>query len=189
VAVSKVAIANRALQKLGAKRIEALSQDHPNARSINACFDVLRDKLLRRYDWSFAIKRASIAADGEAPTWGDWDRYSLPNDFIRLMRDNETGIAPDWKIEGLHILSGDASPLQIRYIARITDTAFYDAAFVEALAADIAFECCEEITGATTKKESMREDKAEAIAEGRSTGAFEKDGQEFPEDDWIAARR
>lgn len=189
MAVSKVAIANRALQKLGAKRIESLTQDHPNARSINACFDILRDNLLRKYDWSFAIARESIAADGDGPVWGDWDRYSKPNDFIRLLRDDESGYAVDWKVEGDYILSRDGAPLEIRYIARIEDPNSYDACFVEALAADIAFECCEDITGSTSKKESAKQDKLDAIDEGKRTGAIEKDAQEPPEDDWITARR
>ena len=188
MATSKVAIANRALQKLGSKRIEALTQDHPNARSVNACFDILRDALLRKYDWSFAIKRESIAADASGPTWGDWDRYTKPNDFIRLLRDNETGYAVDWKIEGDYILSADGSPLEVRYIARIEDPNKYDASFVEALASDIAFECCEEITGSTTKKESARTDKEDAISEAERTGAIEKDAQDNPEDEWLTAR-
>jgi hypothetical protein len=188
VAVSKVAIANRALQKLGTKRIESLNQDHPNARSINACFDILRDALLRQYRWSFAIKRDSIAADGDGPTWGDWDRFTLPNDFIALIRDDESGHAVDWKIEGLHILSADGAPLEIRYVARIEDTNYYDALFVEALASKIAFECCEEITGSTAKKDRAERDLENAINEAIRIGAIEKPAEEFPEDEWITAR-
>src|SRR5688572_8210356 len=104
MATSKVKIANRALQKLGAKRIESFDQDHKNARAMKAAYDLTRDAEIRRYAWSFAIKRESIAADGDDPTWGDWNRYSLPNDFIRLLRDDESGIRVDWRIEGLYIL-------------------------------------------------------------------------------------
>jgi hypothetical protein len=189
MAVSKVAIANRALQKLGAKRIESMTQDHPNARTVSACFDILRDALLRKYDWSFAIKRDSIAADGDSPEWGDWDQYTKPNDFIRLLRDDESGTAVDWKIEGDFILSRDGAPLEIRYIARIEDTNKYDASFVEALAAEIAHECCYEITGSHSKEEKMKADKNDAIDEGKRTGAIEKEAQEFPEDEWLTARR
>lgn len=189
MATSKVAIANLALQKLGAKRIESITQDHPNARSINACFDIIRDALLRKYDWGFAIKRASIAADPDAPTWGDWTRYTKPNDFIRLLRDDESGAAVDWKIEGDYILSADGAPLEIRYIARIEDTNKYDSSFTEALASEIAFQCCVEITGSSTKKASAKADKDDAIDEAKRTGAIEKEAQEFPEDDWISARR
>jgi hypothetical protein len=188
MATSEVAIANLALQKLGAKRIESLTQDHPNARSISACFDDVRDKLLRAYTWAFAIARASIAADASGPTWGDWSRYTKPNDFIRLLLDDESGYEPDWKIEGDYILSADAAPLEIRYIARIEDPTKYDPSFVDAFASALAFQLCEEITGSLGKQDRARQDMMNAIDEARRTGAIEKPAQDFPEDDWVTAR-
>lgn len=187
-AASEVSIANRALQLLGAKRISSLSQDHPNARSMNAAYERVRDRELRKYDWGFAIKRASIAADGDETLWGDWYRYSLPNDYIRLIRDDESGLSVDWKIEGLFILSKDAAPLEIRYVAQITDPNYFDALFIEALAAALAVACCKEIADSTSDKESLKEDYKDAIAEAKKWGAIEKGSQEFPEDDWITAR-
>jgi len=190
MAVSDVSIANRALQKLGAKRISSLTQDHPNARSINACFVSVRKMELRRYDWSFAIKRASIAADATDVTiLNTWKRYSLPNDFLKLIRDNESGSYVDWKIEGLYILTADASPLQIRYVAHIEDPVLFDALFVEAFAGRLAAETCEEITQSTGKLEQIAAGYKDDIAEARRVGAIEKAAQEFPEDSWLAARR
>lgn len=189
MALSNVAVANRALQKLGAKRIESLTENSPNARSMNAVFAQVRDSELRRYDWSFAIKRDSIAADGTGPVWGDWNRYSLPNDFLRLVRDDESGVAVDWKIEGLFILSADASPLEIRYIARIEDPNYYDSLFVAMLAGRLALETCHEITQSTSKKESIKDDYTADLLEAKRIGAIEKAAQTFPEDDWLAARR
>lgn len=186
---SKVGIANGALQKLGAKRIESLTQDHPNARSMNAAYDGVRDALLREYPWSFAIKRESIAADADGPTWGDWNRYSLPNDFICLLRDDESGLAVDWRIEGLYILSADASPLQIRYIAKIDDPNYYDALFSEALSISLAVETCEEITQSTSKKAGLMKNLDDTLAKARMLGAIEKPAQDFNEDEWVSARR
>jgi hypothetical protein len=189
MAASNVSIANRALQKLGAKRISSLTQDHPNARSMNAAFERVRDAELRRYDWSFAIARASIAADASGPTWGDWNRYTLPNDFLRLLRDDESGANVDWKIEGLYILTADDSPLEIRYIARIEDPAYYDALFLEAFAGRLALETCKEITDSTVDKESIKDDYDRDIAEAKRVGAIEKAARDFPEDEWHAAMR
>jgi hypothetical protein len=186
---SKVDIANGALQKLGAARIEALTQDDPNARSMNAAYAGVRDALLRAYPWSFAIARASIAADSDGPTWGDWNRYSLPSDFIALVRDDETGMVVDWKIEGQYILSADASPLEIRYVSRVDNPNFYDALFAEAFSTKLALETCEEITQSTSKKSGLETDFARAIADARRLGAIEKPAQDFPEDEWLAARR
>jgi hypothetical protein len=189
MAVSNVSIANRALQKLGAKRISSLDQDHPNARSMNAAFTRVRDRELGRYDWSFAIKRASIAADGDGPTWGDWNRYSLPNDYISLMRDDETGIAVDWKVEGLYILSMDSSPLQFRYIARIDDPNTFNVLFVEVLASALALDCCKEIADSAADKQLLQVEYDKDVATAKQRGAIEKGAQDFPEDSWIAARR
>lgn len=189
MATSKVAIANGGLQRLGAKRIESLTQAHPNARSMNAVFDKVIRAEIRRYGWNFAIKRESVAADGDGPTWGDWNRYSLPNDFLRLLRDDESGQNVDWRIEGLHILSRDASPLEFRYLAHIEDPNYYDSLFIEAVECKLAMVTCEEVTGSTTKASKIADDYKDAIAQARMTNAMEKEAQEFPEDDWLAARR
>jgi len=192
MAVSDVQIANRALQKLGAKRISSLTQDNPNARSINACYELVRDAELRRYDWAFAIERASVAAD---PTdaidvgGGTWKRYSLPNDFLRLLRSDESGFHVDWKIEGLYILTSTESPLAFRYIARIDDPNYYDPLFIEAFACKLALEAAKEITDSNGDKESIKDDYKEAIAEAKRIGSIEKAAEEFPEDSWLAARR
>lgn len=188
MAVSDVSIANRALQKQGAKRISALNQDSPNARSMNAAYERVRDAELRRYDWSFAIKRASVAADGGGQVGDGWNRYSLPNDFISLIRDDERRGTVDWRIEGLFILSRDAAPLEFRYISRITDPNYFDALFVESFACRLAVETVKEIADSTTDKESLKDDYKTSIAEAKMRGAIEKGAQEFPDDDWILAR-
>ena len=189
MATSNVAIANGALQRLGTKRIESLTQDSANARSMNAAFERVRRRLLRRFDWSFAIARESIAADADDPTWGDWNRYSLPNDFVRLIRDDETQTQVDFRIEGLYILSANASPLEIRYIADITDPNIFDTLFIEAFECMLAHEACKEITGSTDLKREIKNDFDTAIAEAKKWGSIEKGSQEFPEDEWLQARR
>lgn len=192
---SRVEIANLALQKLGAKRITSLTQDHTNAIEMNTCFDLVRDAELRRYPWSFAIRRASIAADADGPVWGDHLRYTLPNDYLALIRDDEGGQAVDWKIEagaegtGTFILSADASPLEIRYVARVEDPNAYDTLFIESLACKLAMQCCKKITGSNAAAADAKDEYKDAIAEAKRIAAIEKEAQAAPEDDWINARR
>jgi hypothetical protein len=188
MATSEVGIANRALQKLGAGRISSLSQDHPNARSMNAAYALVRDAEIRRYDWAFAIKRASIAADGDDTLYGDFNRFSLPNDYLRILLDPEDQSVVDWRIEGLHIVTKDAAPLEIRYIARIEDPNFYDSLFIEALACKLALETCEDVTGSTSKKESVKDDYGFAVAEAKRLGSIERAEQDHPDDEWLEAR-
>jgi len=189
MAISTVTIANRTLQKLGARRIAALDDvNDPNARSINNAYDTVLTAELRRYAWSFAISRASIAADATDSLWGGWNRFRLPNDFIRLIRDDESGFQVDFKIEGNFILSANASPLEIRYIAKIDDPNLYDSLFIESFASKLGIECCTEITQRSTAKQDLKEDYAFAINEAKRVGSIEKEAQNFPEDEWITVR-
>ncbi len=191
---STTSVANLALQKLGANRIETLTEGSPNARALNAVLEHTRDIELQRYDWGFAIRRAQVAADADAPTWGDWNRYGVPGDFLRLLRDDETGIAPDWRIEagadgeGRFIITADASPIEFRYIARIVDPNAMNALFLEAWACRMAYQTCEKITGSTGKRGEIKDEYKDAIAEARRLGAIEKPAQEAPEDSWILSR-
>ena len=187
---SNVSIANGALQRLGSHtRITSLGQNHPSAIAMNAAFEPTRDALLRKYVWGFAIERESIAADGDDTTWGDWNRYGLPNDFVRLIRDDETGAAVDWKIEGQFIVTADASPLDVKFVKKITDPTKFDPLFVAALEIALAVRCCKQITDSTVDKESLKDDFAEAIADAKQVQAIEKEAQEFPEDDWTTKNR
>lgn len=190
MAVSDVSICNRAIQKLGSSaRISALSESSANARSMNAAFEPVRRALLRKYTWSFAIARESIAADGDGPLWGDWNRYSLPNDFLRLLRDDESGVRTDWKIEGQYIVTADESPLEIRYIRDVTDPTEFDTMFVEVFSTALAIATCKEITDSTAMKESLKDDMKTEIADAKKIGAIEKGPQEDEEDTFILAMR
>jgi hypothetical protein len=135
---------------------------------MNACSTLPR-WLLRKYTWSFAIKRDSIAADGDGPTWGDWDRYTKPNDFLRLLRDDESGQAVDWKIEGQLHPQQDGAPLEIRYIADIDDPNLYDALFVEAFACKLARALLRGSHRQHAEEGSMQADFDDAIAEAKRT--------------------
>ena len=87
MATSEVEICNRALQKIGAKRITSLTQDAPNARACNVAYFVLRDMELRNHPWNFSIKRAELAADATPPDWGRQNSFTLPSDFLCLRPD------------------------------------------------------------------------------------------------------
>jgi hypothetical protein len=195
MATSEVSIANAALSKLGSSRkLESLTQDHPNARTMNASFKRIRDALLRSYTWGFSIRRASIAADGTQTIWGKHNRYSLPNDFLRLTRDKETGQAADWRIEGgaegagSFIISDDGSPLNIRYVAKVEDPNAFDSLFLEAFACWLAHDACKEVTGSTDLKRDLKQNLDDAIDDATRVGAIEKPAEETPTDSWVNAR-
>jgi len=187
---SEVDICNRALQKLGAKRITSLSEDSVNGRACNSAYEIIRDAELRAHPWNFSIQRSELAADATSPDWGRANAYQLPSDFIRLLEDypEDNSNSKDWQIEGRKIYSDDDDPIYIRYIARVEDTSAYDSLFIEALAAKLAFELCEELTQSNTKKEGLRSDYEQAIRQAKRANAIENIAAEPPQDTWITVR-
>jgi hypothetical protein len=187
---SVVQICNRALQKLGSKRITDIEEDSVEARSCNVLYEDLRDAELRAHPWNFAIARSEIAADSETPDWGRANSFTLPADFLFLLEDypEDNSLIKDWQIEGRKILTDDDAPIQIRYIKIVTDPNEMDPLFREALATKMAIELCEELTQSNTKKEGLKDDYKEIISQARKRNAIENVAAEPPTDIWLTAR-
>lgn len=187
---SDVEICNRALQRLGSKRIVSLSEDSVAARACNVAYTVIRDAELRAHPWSFAVKRATLAADATSPDWGKANAFTLPSDFLRLLPTypERNGLFIDHEIESGKILTNDSAPLYIRYIYRVTDPNQMDVLFRESLAVKLAFELCEELTQSNTKKDGLSVDYKSAIREAKRTNAIEKIADQPPEDEWVTVR-
>jgi hypothetical protein len=197
--MSEVAIANAALIKLGADRITALTDNNDRARVLNARYAEVRDAELRRRRWRFATARTTLPALATPPAFGYGYAYQLPSDFLRLIQIGEHDLGLDltdyraapnglYSIEGGTLLTDLGPPLPIRYVRRVTDTALMDPAFREALAARLAFECCERLTQSDSKKQLAWGDYREALREAVRANAIES-AVEYPSDDsWVMAR-
>ncbi len=188
---SKVEICNRALQKLGAKRIVSLDDDSVTARACNVAFEPVKLAELRDHSWSFAIKRQSLPADSPAPDFGPQNSFTLPTDFLRLVppdpQYNMDNL--DWVIEGRKIFTNDSAPLLIRFVSDVTDPNLMDALFRESLSSRLALELCEQLTQSNTKKADIKAEYKENISEARRTNAIERPAILPPDDSWITVRR
>lgn len=60
LATTQLDIANRALLRLGAKKIDSLTEDSDRARACDAEVDEVRQETLRAHPWNFARKRARL---------------------------------------------------------------------------------------------------------------------------------
>jgi len=185
-----VQICNRALQRLGAKRITSLTQDVPNARSCNFAYEPVRDAELRAHTWSCAVKRAQLAEDSTEPLFGKSARFALPSDFLRLLpldpvqNDNTF----DYQIEAGYIYTNYTAPLNIRYVYRLESVPLMDTLFREALSMRLAMELCEEITQSNTKLQLLQDDYKRVLREARRVNAIERVAQDPPDDTWITVR-
>jgi len=196
---SQVEIANRALTKLGAARIISFGDDNKQARAVQSMFTIVRDAELRAHLWSFAVKRASLAALTSTPDWGFDYEYELPSDCLRLIQVNDTYQGPDlsdyrnsstaeYMLEGGKILANYVAPLKIRYIRREEDTAQWDSTFVEAFACRLAAEMAEDLTQSNQKKDAAWKEYQQAISIAIRSGAVEQQPQDMPDDSWVLSR-
>ena len=196
---SEVAIANRALQLLGADSIISLSEDNNRARTLRIAYEPVRDAEQHRRRWRFCIKRAQLAALSAAPDFGYSYQYQLPNDYLRLIEGGDIASAVDlsdyrsqssaaYSVEGDRVLTNYGAPLSIRYLARITDTSKFNASFVEALSARLAYECCERITQSNEKRNLAERQYKDALKEARQANALEVASESIADDAWIIAR-
>jgi hypothetical protein len=196
-----VKIANLALTKIGAQRITSLLDNTESARTVYAVFDAVRDAELRRHNWRFSLKRAALPSLSETPAFGYAHAYQLPADCIKILSvgDYYPGYdfteyrvahdAEEYAVEGRTILSNDAAPLNLRYVSSSEDSTQYDAAFVAALAARLAYEIVEALSQSRGKKEAVLQDYRLSITEAIRSNSIESPTQQIPDDSWLLSRQ
>jgi hypothetical protein len=77
--MTEIDVVNRALTKLGAQKITALTDNSPSASVMSDIVDPVRDQFLRDNTWNPAVERVVLAKDTTAPAWGWASRFALPS--------------------------------------------------------------------------------------------------------------
>lgn len=199
---SQTDIANLALSILGKPSIAGLLDNSNAARVINIEYDMIRRALLTGPGtWRFSIKRANLPSLAQAPITGPYTTmYALPSDCLRILQVGNTfpgldltdyRLGPtdaDYTQEGRNLLCDYGSPLALQYVGDVTDTTQFDAWFVVYLAAELAWTCCERLTGSDAKQEAALKRKENALAQGAASNALENLPEQLADDSWILAR-
>lgn len=130
--------------------------------------------------------------------------YRLPRGFLRRApHDPKAGInswlgapsgawADDWAVEGGYIITGEVTPIMLRYVADVTNVAQMDPMFCEALGALIAVRIGPRVVEAGKSRIQLL-DAAEAAYRGmvfraRTENGIEAGPVEPPEDDYLTVR-
>jgi hypothetical protein len=184
---SEVSIVNGALARLGDDVILSLSDDSKRARLANLLYADVRDTVLRAHPWNFATARAQLGQLVAMPAFGYTHQYQLPSDpyCLRVLEMDNPGYT--FKIEG-RVLLTDEDPCYIRYIARITDPAQFDATFTEALSARLAAEMAYALTGHASLAEAMWKLYELKLREARGMDGLEGTTDPFVSDDLLEVR-
>tara|TARA_R110000751_G_scaffold47018_1_gene105422 strand:- start:2005 stop:2499 length:495 start_codon:yes stop_codon:yes gene_type:complete len=163
-----------------------LSEDSKQARACQSAYPLVRDEVLRAHPWNSAIARASLAKLSDAPSFGYAAQYQLPADCLRVVEVYD--IPWPWVVEGRRLLTDGGSPLDIRYVRREEDVNQWDALLVNAVAARLAMELCEELTQSNTKRQIATQEYEGFLSRARGADGQESSPMPFEEDSWINAR-
>lgn len=190
---SEVSICNRALRLLRVQPISSLDEDGEAAGWCAETYGDARDALIAEYPWNFATRRAALPALAEAPTWGFARAFQLPGDperclrVLRLEGEPEEEVLP-YQVEGRRIVSDEAAPLRILYLARVVDPTSFPPLFVEALAARLAAEGAFHFTGSTSREAQLNELYDRKLALARRFDAQEGTAPGIVADEWLRSR-
>lgn len=196
---SQTEVVNIALTLLGETRVSSIDDDVKQARSAKALWNTSRDTAQSAYDWSFAMARQQLSPLADAPLFGPGMKFQIPSDCLRLVfiGDHYLGLdvtdyrgspLPGYQIEGREILTDLGSPLNVRYIKRVTDVASWIPAFVSLFAAQLAMDLCEDLTQSDTKRQRATEAYKRALRDAIRVNAIEMPPQKLPDDEWIYSR-
>lgn len=169
---SEVDIANSALNMIGASNINSLTEDSVAARIVNQRYTFVRDAVFRSHPWNSLIRRATLAENSTAPTWGFTKAYNLPTDpfCLRVLRIENLDI--NFRVEGRTIVT-DETTMKIKYVARITDPNEYDSLLLESISARLAADICYSVTNSNSLVASMYNLYEAKIKEARFADATE----------------
>lgn len=152
--MNDIEICNIALGRIGAEAIERMDEASAAARICRRYYDFTRQSVLRKFPWTFAVRRVYLALLAEKPPDYKY-AYRYPADALCVRKlydrqmlgnaeDNQYRILAD--TEGRKIYT-DVAEAWIEYTADVKDESLFDSQFIDALAWKLAAEIAVALSG------------------------------------------
>ena len=203
--MSATSICNIALTRLGHSQITDIDTDVSKAGDLcRLHYEGTRDSLLRDHPWNFAVKRVTLALSTTTPVFEFTYQHALPTDYLKIVRtsweangwsNKDEASREFWdqpsipyRIEAGFLLC-DEETAKIEYIAKITDTAKFDALFSDVLAQRLAAELAMPLTDNQSYTKTAWDIYAQKLASARTADAQEGSARAVIDDSaWLMAR-
>lgn len=146
---SDVEICNLALARLGDARITSMTDGSAQATYCSLLYSHTLEELQTDYAWAFCRKLAALSST-TAPAFGYSAAYTLPTDFLRLLRVNGIDKQENfgqWEILGTTLHTSLPAPIQADYLANVTTVTQFPALFVELFSLKLAANLAMPLTG------------------------------------------
>lgn len=186
-----LSVLNYALVLCGATPISAITDDTPNARALNAVYEISRKSFLSECGWNFSATRSTLATAGSL-TLMPWTFeneayvYAMPSDVLSIVCVSDDKAV--WRQEGIYIIS-DTNTLGLKYVYDNSEVGKWLLsallAFIDKLCSDICFQ----VLNSSKKAEGFLEkyekvSLPKAMAENAQTGTH----QVPTDDEWTNSR-
>lgn len=185
-----VGLCNHALVLCGASSITALTDDTPNARTLNSIYENARKGFLTECRWTFSLTRSMLVT--VATTTIAWlkpeetNAYTKPTAALRIWEVSE--IKAIWRSESNLIISNTAS-LGTLYTYDHSEVGLWSPkailAFIDKLCSEICFHILHSDTKAKLFLEKYEKvSLPNAMSEESQTGTH----QEVIDDEWLGSK-
>ena len=134
---TRTQICKQAIMRLGS--LESL-KSQPMVFA-NSFYDHTLEELLSDVPWAFAKKQVTLVVNATNPSSGHTKRYTLPTDFIQIIRVNNIDTTENfgqWEIVGGFLHTDIGAPIIVDYTSLLTDVTLFPAPFIEALICRLA---------------------------------------------------
>lgn len=177
-----VDIVNSALAKIGEEPISSLDEARHAARTAKTQYPLLKKRLLRQYNWRFAMARAVLAPVTTAPEFGFKYKFLLPTDCLRVVgvytKDDPHGLSnytsnqQAFKVEGPYLLYSKDT-VYLHYVRDVEDPGQFDSVFVETLVWLLVIDFALSIANSATRAEQAKMEFRETLRVAKLTSAIE----------------
>lgn len=185
-----VSICNKALVLCGASPITSLTEDTPNARALNAVYDISRKSFLTECRWNFSLTRSTLATISTATLAYLHDEetsaYTRPSNALRIWQMSD--IEAIWREEGDIIISNTAS-LGTLYTWDHNEVGLWRQKAIDAFIDKLCSDICFMILNSSTKAQAFLEKYEKvtlpkAMTEDSQTGLH----QEVLDGEWLKSK-
>lgn len=185
-------VGNLALDLLTEGQIDSFDEDVKASRMLNRWIDLTREAELMKNTWAFATIYGDETDFTTDTGKGEFQYlYDVPDDFLRvawLTRDGTpVGVPINHTLWADGIRTDFGGPLQIPYVANVTDPGDMDALFTIMWACRAAIYVAHGITGKQSMVATVREHYKEAECEARRVNSIMKFGR-TPTTGWAYER-
>lgn len=198
---SELGIANKALYKIGAQRLDSLDDvNNPNSVYINDIYNQCLIEVLEEHTWSFAIQTVpmvQLTLIEALPDMVDGVNtpYALPSDFINPYMFSASCIYRKEMIKPpfvvaptLALIINNSNLTAMKYVFENDDPTTYSAKFYEALACKLAHELCFKISEAAQFAQVKKAEYDKALLSAITSDSNTSSPDDPIADEWFVAR-